>query len=59
MEGNQTLDAALEYLEKGWAVIPINPDSKKPYVKWGSYVDDMYFPTEDDVINWWTNWPNW
>ena len=58
MQRNQTLDAALEYLEKGWAVIPINPDSKKPYLKWGSYVDEMYYPSEDDVITWWTNWPD-
>lgn len=58
MERNPRLDAALEYLEQGWAVIPIDPNAKKPLVKWGSYVDEMYFPSEDDIIEWWTRHPD-
>ena len=58
MQRNETLDAALEYLENGWAVIPIDPAGKKPLIKWGEYVDQSFFPSEDDLIGWWTKWPD-
>ncbi len=58
MERKTVLDAALEYLDQGWAVIPIPQGAKKPSVKWGVYVDEMRLPTEDEVIEWFTRWPD-
>lgn len=50
------LEAALEYLDKGWAIIPIRPDAKRPQIKWREFQDRL--PTEDEVIDWWTKWPD-
>lgn len=54
---NATLSAALEYLERGWFVVPINPETKSPYVKWGHYLDNNTQPTEEEVTGWWESWP--
>lgn len=54
----EILDAALEYLDYGWAVIPISPDTKKPLIKWGHYIDNSVMPTEEEVIDWFEKWPN-
>ena len=53
-----TLDAALEYLDRGWAIIPIRKGEKVPAVKWGKYVDSKTLPSEDEVIGWFTKWPD-
>lgn len=50
------LDAALEYLERGWSIIPIKPEGKRPAIRWRDYQDRL--PTEEEVTEWWTNWPN-
>ena len=50
------LDAALEYLDRGWSVIPIKPEGKRPAIKWREYQDRL--PTEDEVEQWWTQWPD-
>lgn len=50
------LEDALEYLDRGWVVIPIRPDSKRPAIKWQEYQNRH--PTEDEVIKWWTDWPD-
>ena len=50
------LDAALEYLERGWSIIPIKPEGKRPAIKWREYQDRL--PTEDEVNGWWGQWPN-
>ena len=52
------LDAALEYLDKGWAPLPINPQSKSPLITWGHYVDNMTMPTTAEVEGWWAEWPD-
>ena len=49
------LDAALEYLDRGWAVIPIKGD-KRPAIKWAEFQTRL--PTEEEVIGWWTKWPD-
>jgi hypothetical protein len=54
----EILDAALEYLDRGWAVIPISPDTKKPLVKWGHYIDQNIMPTEQEAYEWFDRWPN-
>lgn len=49
-------DAALEYLDLGFSVIPIRPGpEKKPYVAWTQFQKRR--PTEEEVINWWKTWP--
>jgi len=52
------LNAALEYLDRGWLPIPIREGEKAPSIKWGHYVDNSVLPSEDEVINWWTKWPD-
>lgn len=52
------LDAALEYLDRGWLPIPIASDTKQPTEKWGKYVDEKRLPTEEEVISWWRRSPD-
>ncbi len=50
------LNAALNYLSRGWSIIPINPSSKKPCLEsWLEY--QRRLPTIDEVNDWWTKWP--
>lgn len=53
---NETLATALEYIERGWSVIPILPETKKPALKWMDYYKRQ--PTEEEVTDWWTRWPH-
>jgi hypothetical protein len=48
--------AALEYLRRGWAVLPIAPGTKRPLVPWEKY--QHRHPTEAEVVGWWTRWPD-
>ncbi|WP_138465368.1 bifunctional DNA primase/polymerase [Poseidonocella sp. HB161398] len=50
------LEAALQYYERGWAIIPIHPETKKPTVKWKDYQTSP--PTEEQLEAWWTKWPD-
>ncbi len=50
------LEAALDYWERGWSIIPIKPDIKRPAIKWLEYQDRQ--PTEEEITEWWTRWPN-
>ena len=50
------LDAALEYLAFGWAVIPAAERSKRPIVKWRGLQETA--PTEENVRTWFDRWPN-
>lgn len=50
------LEAALEYYERGWVVIPIRPDTKKPAIKWAEYQERQ--PTEEEIERWWGRWPD-
>jgi hypothetical protein len=54
----EILDQALEYLDRGWGVLPISPTEKTPLPKWGHFVDTLTLPTEQEVIKWWTEWPD-
>ena len=50
------IDAALEYLNQGYCVIPIKRN-KRPYLMtWAEYQDKM--PTADSVKKWWSTWPD-
>lgn len=50
------LNHALEYLARGWSVIPCTPKDKRPLVRWQEYQTRR--PTEDEVRAWWTANPN-
>lgn len=50
------LDAALGYWERGWVVIPIDPGTKRPTIKWLAYQDRQ--PTYDEIVAWWEEWPD-
>ena len=49
-------EAALEYLERGWSIIPIKPDAKRPAVKWLDYQNEQ--PDPELVEEWWDKWPD-
>lgn len=55
------LAVALEYLDRGWCVIPmrtiaIGNQRKKPHIVWKQY--QVSRPTRDDAAEWWTRWPD-
>ncbi len=50
------LESALEYLDRGWSIIPIRPDTKRPALKWTEFQTRQ--PTEEEVERWWTQWPD-
>ena len=50
------LESALAYTRIGWRVIPLLPRSKKPYVVWKQF--QATAPTEEQVREWWTRWPD-
>ena len=50
------INAALEYLNQGYCVIPVKRD-KKPYLMtWAEYQEKM--PTASQVEKWWKTWPD-
>lgn len=51
-----TKDQALEYLDRGWSIIPIRPSTKRPALKWQEFQTRQ--PTEEEVERWWTQWPD-
>jgi len=53
----ETLEAAaLEYLDRGYSIIPIRPDTKRPFIKWLELQHRQ--PTEAEVSSWFEMWPN-
>lgn len=52
---NECCNAALEYLERGFSVIPVKRSDKKPYVKWEDFQKRL--PTADEIESWWQKWP--
>lgn len=49
------LVAALEYHQRGWSIIPLEPKGKRPLVPWNSFISTT--PTRHQVKEWWTKWP--
>ena len=45
------ISAALQYLKRGFSVIPVNPKNKKPFIPWKDY--QTRHSTEDEVLQWW------
>jgi hypothetical protein len=47
-------NAAIEYIERGWSVIPISPITKKPLIDWKVYQSRL--PTHEEVDAWFAAW---
>jgi putative DNA primase/helicase len=47
---------ALKYEGLGCFVLPINPQTKQPHVKWAYRKKEK--PTPDEIKEWWGIWPN-
>ncbi len=56
MSGTTALPTALDYLARGWAVIPVQPRSKHPLVRWQAY--QTRHPTEKEIRGWFEKWPD-
>ncbi|NIM03310.1 hypothetical protein GTN66_04065, partial [bacterium] len=50
------LETALHYLTKGYSVIPIKRNSKKPFIPWIEYQQKK--STENEIREWWDKWPS-
>jgi len=48
-----TLEAALEYCRRGWSIIPMAMDTKRPAVRWKRYQTDR--ARENTVRRWFSN----
>lgn len=53
---NVTAGAALEYLRRGWAVVPIADRGKQPLIRWQPFQSRL--PTQDEVTDWYERWPD-
>ena len=49
------VDAALEYLDRGFSVIPVKRADKRPYIKWEEF--QYRLPTPEEVETWWSQFP--
>ncbi len=47
--------AALQYLARGWAVIPLEPKGKRPIVAWHQFHDER--PTREQITVWFDDRP--
>ncbi len=54
--GQAHLEAALGYLRRKWAVVPVAPRSKRPIVRWQEFQHRP--PTESEVMAWFERWPS-
>ena len=48
--GKSVMEAALEYVSRGWSVIPVDPASKVPAVEWRHYQERL--PTRAELTAW-------
>lgn len=49
-------EAALEYLRRGWSVIPVLAGEKRPAVRWLEFQHRR--PEEAELMEWFRRWPN-
>lgn len=50
-----TVEVAVDYLKRGWTVIPQQRGAKCPCIKWKQFQDRL--PTKDEVCDWFARWP--
>ena len=50
------LEAALDYLDRDWSVVPVRARDKRPLIAWQVYQQRR--ATVDDVHGWFARWPN-
>lgn len=53
MDIRETIPLVKSYLELGWSLIPILPESKKPAIKWAEYQERQ--ATKEEVASWLKN----
>lgn len=49
------LDAALEYVDMGFSVIPVKRRDKRPLIKWQEF--QRRLPSREELESWWERWP--
>lgn len=54
-EPGSAFEAALDYLRRGWAVVPMAARGKRPIVLWEEYQHRL--PSEAEVAAWFARWP--
>ncbi len=52
----EMLDVALDYLQRGWAVVPQLAGSKNPCVRWKPFQSRL--PEEQELRRWFSKWPS-
>lgn len=50
------MQEALDYLKRGFSIIPVKPKGKIPLIPWSDFHTSL--PTEDEVKQWFTTWPD-
>lgn len=56
-DSNTVLSAVLAHVRAGRSVIPISPKSKKPYKDFPLITYFRRTPIEDEIRQWWSQWP--
>ena len=49
------LEAAIEYLNRGWSVVPAGERAKRPIIRWLRF--QHQFPTIAQLESWYERWP--
>ncbi len=55
MTAGNVQQAALEYLRRGWSIIPMRERDKRPAIRWQDFRTTP--ASEQDVHDWFTRWP--
>ncbi|MBF0233482.1 MAG: bifunctional DNA primase/polymerase [Desulfamplus sp.] len=53
---NTIFNAALEYSEQGYSIIPVDRSTKKPCIPWKEYQNRI--ATEEEIEDWWEKYPD-